>query len=319
MPFRYYLPALVSNPLVRLKYRWLDKRMPLPASPRHVQIQTVSGCNGRCIFCPNHRTRRQIASGEQMDMALFRSVADQCIDLGVERISPYLMNEPLMDCDLPERIAYITARRNPFQFTKINSNGSLLTEEMAKRLLDSGLNRLNFSVQGLDPQKYQEVMGLSLETVLRNIERFLELRRAGNYKLPRVRVVMLMTRYIEPQLPRIQEYWGARGVKVNINRIENRANHGAVQSESIAVRPLQRFDWCNRMFEQVYVLCDGRMVLCCADWEQAAVMGDCRTQPIAAIWNGSRYEALRRRFLSGTVKGMICDGCSKDPEGDGEE
>lgn len=319
MPPRYYVPALARNPVTRWKYRWLDKREPMPTAPCNVQIQTISGCNGRCVFCPNHRTERQIPQGVAMDDGLYQSIVDQVIDMGARRISPYLMNEPLLDPRLPERISYITRRKRPGQFTKVNSNGSLLTENMAKGLLDCGLDRLNFSVQGLDPENYREVMGLSLDTVLRNIDRFLELRRTGNYGHMRVRVVMLLTRYIEPQLPRIQQYWSERGVKININRIENRASHQAIQSAAIAARPMQHFDWCNRMFEQVYILHDGRMVLCCADWEQKAVMGDCSRQTILSVWNGKPYQAMRKRFLSGNLTGTICEGCSKDAQGGEEE
>lgn len=319
MPPKYYLPHLVKNPLVRLKYHWLDRRQPLPACPEHVQIQTVSGCNGDCIFCPNKKTERQIPLGEKMDWGLYRSIIDQCIDWGVKRFSPYLMNEPMLDSELPERIKYISDRKKKGQFIKINSHGNLLTERMAKGILDSGLDRVNFSVQGLDEANYQEVMGLPLRKTLDNIDRLLELKRAGRYKTPRIRVCMLVTKYIEPQLPRIMEYWGARGVKVNLNQIESRGGHGAVKSSEIAVRELKAFDWCNRMFNQMYILYDGRCVMCCADWEQRGVMGDAAKEPLGKIWNGFKYGCFRERFLNGHVRGMICEHCSKDAAGSDED
>lgn len=319
MPNKYFLPYLVKNPLVRLKYQLIDRRRPLPAAPEHVQIQTVSGCNGNCIFCPNKKTEREIPLGEKMDWGLYRSIVDQCLEMGVRRISPYLMNEPLLDPELSERIKYIADRKKSEQFTKINTNGSLLTERMAKGLLDSGLDRINFSVQGLDPVNYQEVMGLPLQKTLDNINRLLKLKRAGRYMKPRIRVCMLVTRFIEPQLPEIIEYWKARGVKVNLNQIESRGGHGAVKSEEIAPRQLRRFDWCNRMFSQMYILYDGRCVMCCADWEQRGVMGDAAQEPLAEIWIGQKYGCFRERFLNGHVRGMICENCSKDAAHEDED
>ena len=68
-----------------------------PGPPDHLLIQTVTGCNGRCRFCPNCKTRRSIPAGRRMDWGLYRTVIDQCLELGVHRFSVYLMNEPMLD------------------------------------------------------------------------------------------------------------------------------------------------------------------------------------------------------------------------------
>lgn len=315
MPPKYFMPEL-EPPLRRLKLRYIDKRLPVPSVPEHVQIQTVSGCNANCIFCPNKKTELDIPVGRRMDWELYKSIIDECIDWGIKRFSPYLMNESMLDPDLPKRVRYITDHKKPWQFTKINSHGGLLTERMARELLDSGLDRINFSVQGLDPEIYQNVMNLPLQKTLDNIDRLLELKRAGGYKKPRIRVCMLVTKYLEPQLPKIREYWGARGVKINLNQLENRGNHKGLHNEEIALRELKNYNWCNRMFEQLYILYDGRLVMCCADWEQTGVMGDRKEKTLREIWEGEVYRRYRRNFLTGQVKGMICDGCTKDAAGD---
>jgi len=111
-------------------------------------------------------------------------VIDQSLALPVRRFSVYLMNEPLLDPELPGRIAYITARRRKPQYVKIISNGSLLTEPMAKGLLDAGLDKLKLSVQSLQAETYRRIMGLRLEHTLRNIDRFLELQAQGAYPGP---------------------------------------------------------------------------------------------------------------------------------------
>lgn len=84
---------------------------------------------------------------------------------------------------------------------------------MAKGLLNAGLTKLNFSVQGLVLEVYWQVMRLRLDNTLRKIERFVELKEQGNYKLPRVKIVMLDPTEIHAQLPHIRQYWQARGLK----------------------------------------------------------------------------------------------------------
>lgn len=310
---------MVKNPLVRLKYKWLDCRRSLLEVPRHIQIETEAGCNANCVFCPDKKTEAKVPLGQRMDWDLYRSLVDQTVEWGIRRISPYMNNEPLLDSELPERIKYITDRKKDFQFTKINSNGSLPIERVAKGLLDSGLDRINFSVQGLDPKSYQELMHLPLQKPLDNIDRLLEFKRTGGYKLPRIRVCMLVTKMIEPQREAILEYWDERGVKVNFNQLENRGNHQAIPSEALATHELQQYDWCNRLFEQMYIAYDGRALMCCADWEYRGIMGDTKNDTLKTIWTNSRYGSLRERFLTGHIKGMLCDGCTKDSVGNEHE
>ena len=95
------------------------------APPDHVQIQTITGCNAGCVFCPNGKTQRKIPLGRRMDWGLYRSIVDQCVALGVRRYSLYLMNEPLLDRELPERIATISTRIKKPQYVKVTSHGVL--------------------------------------------------------------------------------------------------------------------------------------------------------------------------------------------------
>lgn len=318
MPSRYFVPSLLE-PIRSLKQRYLEARRPVPRAPKHVQIQTISGCNANCVFCPNQKTEIDIPMGKRMDWDLYRSIVDQVTALPVRRISPYLMNEPLLDPEMPERVAYITAKKTRRQHTKINSHGQMCHERMAKGLLDAGLDEIHFSVQGIDPVIYEKIMGLKFATVTRNVERMVQLRNEGRYRTE-IHVIMLDTVEVSPQRDQVFAYWQERGVdEIRFNQLENRGHHRNIQAEEIAVRQLEPFDWCERMFNQMYILHDGRAVQCCADWEQSAVMGDLKVNRLENVWKGLAYTNYRKRFLKGDVKGMLCDGCTKDGGGDGED
>ena len=45
------------------------------------------------------------------------------------------------------------------------------------------------------------------------------------------------------------------------------------------------------------MLWDGRVSLCCADFDGRNVFGDLRTSTIAEIWNSPAYRAVRRQHL----------------------
>ena len=279
--------------------------------PENVQIQTVTGCNGGCVFCPNGKTQLKIPFGRRMDGTLFRSVADQCLELGIRRYTLYLMNEPLLDRHLPERIAYISARIRKPQLTKITTNGELLTGKMAKGLLDSGLDKLKISVQSIDPETYRRIMNLPLERTLKNIDRFVELKEKGGYKRPRLQIVTVDSIQTRDELPAIRRYWEKRKIKLHIEPVENRIDHHEIRDAAIGADKLIPFSWCRRLLEQVFVLYDGRMVLCCSDWEQESVMGDLTHERMSDIWQSAQYADYRHRFVAGDVEGMICYGCRK--------
>ena len=281
------------------------------APPENVQIQTVAGCNGGCVFCPNGRTRLKIPFGRRMDGKMFRSVADQCLELGIRRYTLYLMNEPLLDRHLPERIAYISARIKKPHLTKITTNGGLLSGKMARGLLDSGLDKLKISVQSIDPETYRRIMNLPLERTLSNIDRFVELKEKGGYKRPRLQIVTVDSIQTRDELPAIRRYWEKRKIKLHIEPVENRIDHHEIRDAAIGADKLIPFTWCRRLLEQIFVLCDGRMILCCSDWEQESVMGDLANERMSDIWQSARYADYRRRFVAGDIEGMICYGCRK--------
>jgi len=246
-----------------------------------------------------------------MSWDLYRSIVDQCIEIGIRRYSVYLMNEPMLDRELAERVAYVSARIKKPQYVKVTTHGGLLTERMAKGLLDSGLDKLKISVQSLNADTYWNIMRLPLEKTLKNIDHFLELKKKGGYKLPRLEIVMVDSIQTHDEIPGIRRYWQDREVKLYVEPVENRADQHNIRDTAVGEHRLKTFSWCRRLMEQIYILYDGRMVQCCADWEQRSIMGDLNSHRLADIWYGQRYTDYHRRFAEGDVKGMICACCRK--------
>ena len=305
---RYYLPQY-TGALEGVYRRLVRKERPLPPFPRVVQIQTQTGCNARCVFCPNSLLAPAIPS-HSMEWELFTKIADEITSHPVARISPYLMNEPLMDRELGKKIRYLAEeRKHPETVIKINSNGALLDEVMGEALIESGLDRINFSVHGIRRETYEsQMVGMKLERVLKNIDRFLELRERKGSTKPRVRVTMVRTKAIEEELDEIMAYWGERGVKVNVRPLENRAQK-EIASKGLNPERWRPFTFCNRLFEQAYVLSNGDVVLCCVDWERTTILGNLREQTLEEIWNGRELMEIRRRYLEGDLDGLLCKRC----------
>ncbi|MEU1756181.1 radical SAM/SPASM domain-containing protein [Micromonospora matsumotoense] len=108
---------------------WLkQKSSRTPPQFSMIAIETMSGCNYRCSFCPIGTIK--MPSG-RMSMELYESLLDQLADFtGV--IHPYLFNEPLLDRRLPEMVRM--AKERTKASISIQTNGSKLTEELADEL-----------------------------------------------------------------------------------------------------------------------------------------------------------------------------------------
>lgn len=303
----YYMPS-PDDGLIKKFIVWKKTgRRARPSFPRAIQIMTDSRCNARCLFCGYMDVHKTHPQGK-MDDDLFKKIADECGRHWIGRISPYLMNEPLMDPKMPERIAYINKVKKPITKTKINSNGALLTADVSERLIESGLRHLWISVQGYSEETYKQSMGLSLSRVLDNIDTFLDIRDKMGKKLPKVSITTLRTQLVEDELEYAKKYWGERDVKFKIHKLDNRA--GKDLSDLGVAKPKLRRD-CDLFLKQAYVLYNGDMILCCHDWKRTVVLGNVSEQSIEEIWNSKKFTDIIYEYQAGTFDNCkICRSCT---------
>ena len=303
---RYYMPKANDGAIGMICRYLLHRERPRPAFPSAIQIQTTSLCNASCIFCGWKNTRKSLPQG-QMEESLFRKIADECGRNFVTRISPYLMNEPLIDKDLPRRIAYLSKRVKPWTKIKLSTNGALLTPEVSERLIDAGLRRLWVSVQGYSQETYGQSMSLDLKSVLNNIDVFLEMKKRRKAKLPKLLITTLRTKIVEHELEEAARYWAMRGVEWRLHNPDNRSG------EDISNLSTQKIEFrrrCDLFLKQAYILYNGDMILCCHDWGRTVVLGNVAESSIKEIWNSKKYLDLIREYQAGDFSNLaICRNC----------
>lgn len=307
---RYYIPGVTDKPWVCKYKEWFRSFRPVPSFPEDIQIQTITGCNASCVFCPNGKTKNPFSPGKMED-DLYRKIIDECVEKPVKRISPYLMNEPLQDKELGWKIKYIAEKKPAGLSIKMNTNASLLKGDMVDGILTGGLDRLNISFHGISKKVYERSMqGLDYEKTLTNVNGFLEAKRRMNATKPKVTVTMVKTNWIAPEIDEIRSYWNKRNVNVHIQPLENRANE-KVENKGLNPKEWQPYLWCKRLFTQAYILYNGDMVLCCVDWERTTILGNVKGKSIEEVWNGEKAVSIRKRFLDGDTVGLLCHSCLK--------
>jgi MoaA/NifB/PqqE/SkfB family radical SAM enzyme len=293
-----------------IKYHTFSKLT--PRFPQIIQMQTVYGCNARCVFCPMGREQNQVRG--RMTDELFQRIVDEAVDNNVKVLSPYLQNDPLVDTRIHDKVAYIRQRRGRklFPKTKLVTNAGLLTEERTYNLIRSGLEYIVFSVHGIDSSVYENIMnGPRYTTVIQNIERFVRVRDELRSKTPHIEVWAVRTADVDRQLKETMAFWRARGIQFKARELDNRA-HPEITDNTALVGEQDQWryaDHCTIPFWRAWILWNGDIVLCCVDWERKHVFGNVTTESIRDVWNGERYRQFRARMRKRQHAGHLCEHC----------
>jgi len=302
----YYMPGvderLWADVLKRVFYRRI------PKFPRTIQIQTRTGCNGGCVFCPYEDSHNAVPKGAMSD-TLFESIVDEIAgQKATRRISPYLMNEPFLDKTVVDKARRIKARV-PWAKVVMTTNAGVLKPEVVDDILrDNPFHAVYISMQGIEKGPYEETMRGSLvfEVTKENVEYLIDQRqrRAPGLKIV---VTMIKTRVIDAEAA--VAYWKSRGVESKYTVLENRGGN-LPEFDSLNLGSKRVFKDCTRLFKHAYILFNGDMVLCCTDYYQTMILGNVADSSIEAVWNSPRATKIRRDFLRGDFsENPLCRDC----------
>jgi sulfatase maturation enzyme AslB (radical SAM superfamily) len=266
-----------------------------PRLPDIVQIESTNLCNAKCVFCPRDEMHRRQGV---MDFDLFRKIADECAALGITHVRMHNYGEAFLDRQLVEKVRY--AKSRGIAEVGMISNGSLITEDVARAMIEAGLDAINISVDAAGKEVFERTrVHLDYDTVIDNIRTLARLRQEMGRKRPRL-ILSFVRQHDSADERAFIEEWSRVADKVHVTDLHNWA--GTLNAQSDVNYP------CYRLWLTFTVLWDGRVSLCCADFDGRNVLGDLRTQTIAQVWNSPAYRAVRRQHLqSGGPE--ICRSC----------
>lgn len=111
------------------------------------------------------------------------------------------VGEPLLNRALPNMIR-LTRQRNMRVGT--STNGSLLTTKMCGKLLDAGINRVNLSLDTLNPEEFTRVRpGAPVGKVISGMKTLSQMRSQGNYQDCELAIAVVAEQSTIHDLPRV--------------------------------------------------------------------------------------------------------------------
>jgi len=120
---------------------------------RYVRISVTDRCDFRCVYCMSEEMtflpRAQVLTLEELAM-----IARAFTEMGVEKVR-LTGGEPLVRRDIDRLVAEIGALPGLKDFAMTTNGASL--PKYAARLREGGLERLNISLDSLDPERFRRL------------------------------------------------------------------------------------------------------------------------------------------------------------------
>jgi len=286
-------------------YPYYRYHFPLPSV---IMIENTNCCNSQCVTCPREKLTRKPGF---MDFGLFEKIIKE---LSPMRRKPVMhlhgFGEPLLDKLLPERIKL--AKACGIKHTYIFTNASLLFPETSRKIINAGLDKMKISFYGTNEESYNATMrGLNFKTAFQNITDFLKIRKELKCKNPQLTIQYIPQETNNAGTDEFRALWNSlidknAGDRLNITSLHNYGGGRAYNRAGERIVSICFYPW-----TAMSVLCDGRVVICCMDYNGVQVMGDLNLQTVTEIWNGPVLSSVRMKFgkreYSGFATCMSCD------------
>lgn len=292
-----------------------EKYANLPDFPRMLDVEPVGLCNFKCLCCPTGLNALKRSQGF-MKWDVWRSIVDQCEPHGTA-LRPYGWGEPTLHPRIIDMIAYASAAD---LWTHMNTNGSKITPDFARSLVNAGLTSIKFSFQGADRETYAEMRQTDFfDGMLKAIRMMRDAR--GDDSLPYISASTTTT-YETPEM--IEEF---RGIMVPLvdELSVGKTIFGFLDLSAARIKPEQRKtlerlvaeesvikrhpDPCPEVYSKLSIHWDGSVRVCCNDVTGESFLGSVVDTPISEIWRHPQIEAYRERLARKDYDAPLCRDC----------
>jgi pyruvate-formate lyase-activating enzyme len=275
-----------------------------PEFPSQINVDATEVCNLACIHCAHPLFKKsEHYRGRLLDPDLNSRMVDEVRQYGrnhTQYIRYSSNGEPLMHPQIYDMIEY-AVRRSGVMVT-LTTNGTLMNETRSQRLLSTGVDVIDISIDAFSPETYARIrVNGNLHVTRENVLRLLQMARSSSSK------TKVIVSYIE-QPQNVHEtrdfevFWRDSGAHyVVIRRLHS--NAGIIRQIADCVKKENagepRYP-CLYPWERILLNARGYLSFCPVDWTHGSTIPDAdyRRVTIRDIWQGEFYRRLRLAHLS---------------------
>tara|TARA_Y100000294_G_scaffold122583_1_gene113989 strand:- start:293 stop:1438 length:1146 start_codon:yes stop_codon:yes gene_type:complete len=287
----------------RYRYEMFPILKKIDNYPPCLQIEPSSICNFRCIFCfETDKTFTNKKSGHMGTVKLedFKEIIDDA-EGNIQFITLASRGEPLVSKSISKMISYTSGK---FLNLKLNTNASLLNEEICNTILSDTVKTLVISADAADKDEYSKIrVNGNLDKIVKNLELFNSIKEK-HYKNSKIITRVSGVNFSKDQnFEKMTNFWKNfvdQIVFVKYNPWEN----SYLAPESKIEEP------CSDLWRRMFIWWDKKVNPCDVDYKSKLSVGKYENS-ISESWNSKNYNKLRDEHLSKQRKKIIpCNSCT---------
>ena len=289
--------------------------------PYAIAFEPTTACNLKCPECPSGLRKFTRPTGNA-DFLLFENTIKQTHKHAFY-LTLYFQGEPLINPDFHKMVR--KAKQNKF-YVATSSNAHFFNKENAIKTVESGLDKLIISLDGLTQETYSKyrIEG-TLQKVLDGIENLVKAKKELGSSTPFIIVQFLAFSHNEHEIgsvKKIKNKLGVDSVKIKsaqfyepdrsdlIPENEELSRYKKTESGSYAIKN-KIVNRCWRLWSSPVITQDGLVLPCCFDKDAEHSLGKLNGVSFTNIWKENKYNDFRKQVFSDRSKIDICRNCSE--------
>tara|TARA_X000000950_G_scaffold287389_1_gene399471 strand:- start:1351 stop:2694 length:1344 start_codon:yes stop_codon:yes gene_type:complete len=259
--------------------------------PLCLDIEIASVCDLACPFC----FREFVATPDKIiDEKLCYDLIDQAADLQIPSIKFNWRGEPLLHPKLPDFVKY--AKKKGILETIINTNATQLTEKLAEKLINSGLDLIIYSFDGGSKKTYEKMRPgrfkkNTFEKVYENIKNLKKIKEKLSSNLPYTKIQMILTKETSKEVDSFFDYFSdyvddvtttpytERGGEISDLNDKERETYSEILKKNNLpegthyikdifgnIQVSKGRIPCEQPYQRLLVTYEGKVAMCCYDW-----------------------------------------------------
>lgn len=298
------------------------KKINQKALPYAASIEPTTACNLGCPECPSGLKQFTRPTGK-LDLKLHEKMLDQ---LGKQLfyINYYFQGEPFLH---PQFLDLIKVANKRKIYTATSTNAHFINKEKAEDIVNSGLDRMIISIDGLTQDTYEQYRRQGkLEKVLEGTKHMVEAKKKLGSKTPHLIFQFLVVKPNEHEVDdvfKLGKEMEVDEVRLKTAQLYDYENGNPLMpsnekyaryrknKEGKYVPKYHLKDHCWRMWSSTVLTWDGKVVPCCFDKDAKHVLGDITKTSFKQVWSHPQYQTFRKQVFTDRKSIDICQNCSE--------
>ena len=290
--------------------------------PISLSFEPTTSCNLRCPECPSGLRSFTRPTGMLQDV-IFKKLIDELHSTLLYLIF-YFQGEPYLHPHFLELVKYASDKNI---YTATSTNAHYLTDEKAKKTIESGLDRLIISLDGTTQETYSSYrIGGKLDKVIEGTKNIVKWKKKLKSQTPYIIFQFLVVKPNQHQIDEVFELakeLGVDEVKLKTAQIydyENGSsliptldNYSRYKKEKDGKYSIKNKlgNSCWKMWHSCVITWDGLVVPCCFDKDAQHQMGTLQENSFPQIWNSKPYGKFRKSLLKSRSSIEMCKNCTE--------